>query len=737
MTAGAPLADPIVANIVKSGLQIGVEDWQTIPQSSPDAPLARLSILREALDDSGRLFTNDLRGALWMMEGNKTTLFADLSAEFTNFQDAPGLGTGFSSFAFHPDFATNGKFYTNHSEFLGSGTSDFPVVNGYYRPTALEGVITEWTMTDPTSDIWAGSHREVMRVDFPGHFHSMQEIAFNLTAVPGDSDYGHLYIGIGDGGQFGIGTGGDASHRLDSVLGTILRIDPLGNTSANGQYGLPVDNPFATDEDPSTLAEIFAWGFRNPHRMTWDPVSGKMLVGEIGQDNIEEVNLIEPGRDYGWYLREGTFEVNLADASQVFALPEDDDTFGFTYPVAMYDHDEGFAIAGGHVYRGSAIPELYGQYVFADLVTGRMFHVPVDNLEQGSQATIFELTILDRNGNTTTLKKLMGEFRADVRLGLDDDGEIYLLTKTDGKLRLLFDPNTIGTVSVTPEDDVVNSTDADQSIDALGGHDIVRTGDGNDLVRGGDGDDTIEAAPGDDTIVGGTGDDRVLGDDGHDVLYGNGGADFVSGGDGLDSIYAGTGSDTVSGGSGDDEILGQGGLDQLWGDLGNDTLRGGSGDDTLEGGSGNDLLFGQGNNDLILGDAGDDTLHGAAGLDTLKAGDGNDLILGGLGRDDLDGGSGNDTLNGGAQADTFVFASGYDMDRINGFEQSIDVIELHEALWDGNTSITSGQDVVDAYGNSNTTGTLLTFAFDGGEVLEIQSSAGLDILSIGADVFIV
>jgi len=165
-----------------------------------------------------------------------------------------------------------------------------------------------------------------------------------------------------------------------------------------------------------------------------------MLVGEIGQDNIEEINLVVPGADYGWYLREGTFAVNLDDASIIYDLPPDDASQGFTYPVAMYDHDEGIAIAGGHVYRGSAIPSLYGQYIFADLVTGRMFHVPVDDLVQGSQATIFQLTLVDHNGNTTTLKKLIGANRADVRLGLDDDGEIYLLTKTDGKIRLLFDP---------------------------------------------------------------------------------------------------------------------------------------------------------------------------------------------------------------------------------------------------------------------------------------------------------
>ena len=220
-------------------------------------------------------------------------------------------------------------------------------------------------------------------------------------------------------------------------------------------------------------------------------------------------------------------------------------------------------------------------------------------------------------------------------------------------------------------------------------------------------------------------------------IYGSGQDDALSGGNGNDSIYAGTGADTVSGGSGNDNIMGQGGSDELNGDWGSDTIRGGSGNDILSGGAGNDLLFGQGNDDQIKGDAGDDTLQGAAGADTLAGDDGDDLLIGGLGRDYLEGGAGNDTMNGGTQVDTFVFAAGYGRDRINGFEQSLDVIKLHDALWAGHTSIKTGQDVVDRFGSSNSTGSLLTLAFDGGEILEIQSASGLDISSIGADISIV
>jgi len=220
-------------------------------------------------------------------------------------------------------------------------------------------------------------------------------------------------------------------------------------------------------------------------------------------------------------------------------------------------------------------------------------------------------------------------------------------------------------------------------------------------------------------------------------IKGTGADDLLSGGDGNDNIFAGTGADVVSGGSGDDDILGQGGSDQLSGDSGRDTLRGGSGNDIVSGGAGDDLLFGQGNNDLVHGDAGNDTLQGAAGADTLTGDQGDDRLNGGLGRDYLDGGTGNDTMIGGTQSDTFVFASNYGRDRINGFEQSVDVIKLHDTLWAGDSSITTGQDVVDSFGSSNSRGTLLTLNFDGGEILEIQNAAGLDLSSIGARMSIV
>ena len=415
-----------------------LERFVTIPSSASSAPRARINHLKPMYDGQGTLAVNDLRGGFYIISDGEVSLYVDFDDVFPGFIDSPGLGTGFTSFAFHPEFASNGIFYTSHSENPGTGQADFtnPVTNA---PVALQGVITEWVADNPLAKVFAGTRREVMRVDIVGTIHGMQEIAFNPNAQSGDPDYGKLYICIGDG-KSTIGGYHLNTHRLDSVLGTILRIDPAGTNSANGQYGIPEDNPWANDGDPDIFDEILAYGFRNPHRISWDTVGdGKMLSGDIGEKNIEEVNLIEPGRDYGWNLREGTFVINPdwennpqnGERDEVFELPLDDDTFGFTYPVAQYDHDDGFAIVGGFVYRGSVAPALFGKYIFGDIKGGEVYFVEADTLAFGTQSEIQELE-LELDGQPTTILQIGGSSRGDLRFGFDEDNELYLLEKSRG-----------------------------------------------------------------------------------------------------------------------------------------------------------------------------------------------------------------------------------------------------------------------------------------------------------------
>ena len=297
--------------------------------------------------------------------------------------------------------------------------------------------------------------------------------------------------------------------------------------------------------------------------------------------------------------------------------------------------------------------------------------------------------------------------------------------------------------------DMVDGGEGNDSLHGDAGNDSLRGGLGDDVIKGGGendnlrgeaGDDTLNGDAGNDIVDGGNGDDSINGGGGEDTLRGNGGVDTINGNAGDDAISAGIGNDTAFGGSGNDTLLGQGDNDELHGNAGLDMLRGGSGDDTLFGGEGDDMLFGQGNNDILHGEGGNDALSGAAGSDQLFGGAGDDTLNGSVGADRLDGGSGNDVLNGGnmdGARDTFVFAVGYDEDRINSFDQAgNDRLELDDALWAGVGTLTA-QQVVDMFGSLNGSGTILTLDFGNGDILEVQSAAGIDADTLGEDILIV
>jgi glucose/arabinose dehydrogenase len=278
-----------------------------------------------------------------------------------------------------------------------------------------------------------------MRINMVTGLHGMQEIVFNPYSKPGAEDYGLLYIGIGDGGAVENGFQFLVRNR-SRVWGTILRIDPAGKNSTNGKYGIPVGNPFAKSANKKELKEIYAYGFRNPHRITW-LAGGQMLASNIGHANIESINIVQKGADYGWPIREGRFLLNpLGDLNKVFALPANDKTFHITYPAAEYDHDEGKAISGGFEYTGKAVPRLRGKFLFGDIQTGRLFYIDLKDLKQRKPAVIKEWRI-SINDELTSLKQLCGSSRVDLHFGKDSDGELYILTKADGKVYRLVNTN--------------------------------------------------------------------------------------------------------------------------------------------------------------------------------------------------------------------------------------------------------------------------------------------------------
>ncbi len=172
--------------------------------------------------------------------------------------------------------------------------------------------------------------------------------------------------------------------------------------------------------------------------MSWDTVTGTMFSMDIGEDLAEEINIINPGGNYGWSEREGNFLLGGG------ALPVGDS--GFIYPVAQYDHEEGHAIAGGFAYRGDNIPALQGKFIFGDIVNGRVFYSDVDELiavddgDPSTMATISELQLIYDGSNQDLIDIVSGAlgttaFRTDLRLAVDSRGELFLMTKQDGSIR--------------------------------------------------------------------------------------------------------------------------------------------------------------------------------------------------------------------------------------------------------------------------------------------------------------
>jgi glucose/arabinose dehydrogenase len=428
---GAALPDPIPTKIPHSGLTLTLQEVLQAPATSQKIPLTRIHQMRVLTSGKkDRHFIQELRGYIYEIENKQLRVFMDIRRERPGFISEPGLATGFGSFAFHPEFYKNGLLYTTHTEAANTAPADFAYADTL-RVT-LQWVLTEWKMKDPGARTFAGTGREMMRVNMMTQMHGVQEITFNPLARPGSPDYGLLYIGIGDGGAAERG----AYFICDSnktVWSSVLRIDPQGRNSKNGQYGIPAINPYARDNDPNTLGEVFARGFRNPNRITWAP-DGQMLISDIGLTKVEELNIGTPGADYGWPAREGTFLLHFkGKMDRVYALPEDDQKFNFTYPVAQFDHDEGNAFSGGFVYQGPDMPLLKGKYVFGDIVSGRVFFVKTDQLKIGQQSPIQELK-LSLGGKVITLRQTTANKKTDLRFGLGPKQELYLFTKTDGRI---------------------------------------------------------------------------------------------------------------------------------------------------------------------------------------------------------------------------------------------------------------------------------------------------------------
>ena len=416
---GLPINDPIPEPIEKGNINIEL----TTLVSQLVSPIN----LKPAKDGTGRLFLADQIGIIYtILDGQLLdTPFLDLSERLVvlgNNYDERGL----LGIAVHPDFGNPDspgyrKFYTYTSEPV-DGIADFTTDPPLENPNH-QSVVAEWSIGSRNPDVINKStRREIMRIDQPQFNHNGGMMEFGPD--------GYLYIALGDGGNAddagdGHGQTGNGQN-INTVLGSILRIDPLDPSinpesfdliSTNESYRIPLDNPFVATDG---IDEIYAYGFRNPFSFSFDSATGELIVADVGQNKIEEINIVEKGKNYGWNLKEGSFRFD-ADTGSI-----NDDLTGLPAnlfdPAAQYDHDEGLSIIGGLVYRGTEIPELFGKYVFGDFSRGfgnpdgRLFYADLDI----GLINEFVIGIDDRNLNLY----IKG-------FGQDENREIYLLASSN------------------------------------------------------------------------------------------------------------------------------------------------------------------------------------------------------------------------------------------------------------------------------------------------------------------
>jgi hypothetical protein len=484
-------SNPIPAPIAKRGLAVEIKDVVRLPDTRGLRPVdqdvtpagwARINFVRDLPD--GRRFVNDSRGLLYVIgPNNQPQVYANVASVFPN-AVYNRLESGFIGFTFHPEFARNGLFYTVHAE-RGPGnprTPDFIPPGFTAKDVTYHNIITEWQATTPSANVFEGTRRELLR---EAHVvanltHPMGDVEFNPTAKPGDADYGLLYTSGSDHG-FSNGGGPNSStasqtQRLDSIMTAILRFDPRSPKTTHGikglgDYTIPPGNKFAADGDPKTLGEIYAYGFRNAHRLSWD-TDGTMFASDIGMSQVEEINIVRNGENYGWMKREGIWESGRwrgGALDELFPLSPEvlsgREKDPYTYPVAMYDHDEGKAITGGFAYHGR-IAALRGKFVFGDIQNGRLFASDLAELKKADDgipqtvAAIEEIQLFVRDSSGRRMGVSMRELvehamgkslpRVDLHLSRTGDGELLLTSRQDGTIRMLV-PDTAGGTTAPAE----------------------------------------------------------------------------------------------------------------------------------------------------------------------------------------------------------------------------------------------------------------------------------------------
>lgn len=331
--------------------------------------------LTPAGDGSDRLFVLEQGGVIRIIEN------AELRAEpFLDLSDLtePGGERGLLGLAFHPDYASNGRFFVNYTDNAGD------TVIAEYRRASPE-------RADPDSA------RVLLTIDQPFSNHNGGHLAFGPD--------GYLYIGTGDGGS--AGDPNQNAQSLQTLLGKLLRID-VDAARADRTYGVPSDNPFV--DRAGARPEIWAYGLRNPWRFSFDIRTDRLWIGDVGQDALEEIDrtpVQEGGLNYGWDIMEG---------SACFEPSSGCDRKGLVLPLTEYGHEDGCSVTGGYVYRGRAFKALRGGYFFADFCSGKIWA-----LSAAAASRQKPVMLLDTEHSISSF-------------GMDARGELYVVDLVSGEI---------------------------------------------------------------------------------------------------------------------------------------------------------------------------------------------------------------------------------------------------------------------------------------------------------------
>jgi glucose/arabinose dehydrogenase len=328
-------------------------------------------------DGTNRLFVIEQAGVIRVFENSQTvaesTVFLDISTQVLF-----GGEQGLLGLAFHPNYKENGYFYVD-----------------YVADNPRRTVIARYTVS-PNNPNQALSNSELvlLEVNQPFSNHKGGQIAFG--------DDGYLYIGLGDGGSGGDPFG-NAQNR-STLLGKILRIN-VDSLSQGQNYSIPADNPYFGNA-LGYKEEIYSYGFRNPWRFSFDSPTGRLWVGDVGQDQMEEIDIVGKGKNYGWNIMEGT--LTYSSGSQV----------GLELPVWEYSHAEGIAVIGGYVYHGSTLTGLNSKYIYGDYGSGKVWALQYDGV-----AMPVNTLLSDTNLNISSF-------------GIDENKELYFCS-LDGKIYVI------------------------------------------------------------------------------------------------------------------------------------------------------------------------------------------------------------------------------------------------------------------------------------------------------------